>query len=221
VVESFVVLAVDFVLAGVLLGDVGDGEDGGLAVNVVGKVVIFVDVFAVLGPADFWFGVSADGGGKADGVSDFDGCVGWSFFDLGGNFDDDFSGVEGFSELVVGLAGVGTDITDIAVDDDKGDKVGIFKDNLVLSSLLDWLSVLEPGNGWVRESLYSSADLGSRAIYERDILKSLTKESWWTVSSQLLTDLVTTEAFLHHGGRRNDVWVFKINSEFLWHDYGL
>ena len=51
-VESFVVLAVDFVFASVLLGDVGDGKGGGFTVDVVGKVVIFLDIFAVLGPAD-------------------------------------------------------------------------------------------------------------------------------------------------------------------------
>merc|ERR1719187_160451 len=62
----------------------------------------------------------------------------------------------------------------------------------------NWLSVLEPGNGWVRESLYSSDDLGSRAIDERYILESLTKESWWTVSSQLLADNISTEGLLYH-----------------------
>ena len=51
-VESFVVLAVNFVFTGVLLGDVCDGEGGGFTVDVVGKVVVFFDIFAVLGPAD-------------------------------------------------------------------------------------------------------------------------------------------------------------------------
>lgn len=197
-VESFVVFAVDFVFASILLGDVGNGEGGGFTIDVVAKVVVFIDVFAVLGPADLGFGVSADGGREGDGGSNLDGGVWWSFFDLGGNFNDDFSGVESFTELVVSFAGVGTDISDIAVGDNKGDKVGIFKDDLVFSSFLDWLSVLEPGNGWVRESLYSSDDLGSRSIDKRNILESLTKESWWTVSSQLLTDLVSTEGLLYH-----------------------
>merc|ERR1719334_1460777 len=151
---------------------------------------------------------------------DLDGTVGWSFFDLGGDFNDDLGGIESFTELVVSLAGVGTDILLVAVGDDKGDKVGIFKDNLEFAAFLDWLSVLEPGNGWVRESLYSSEDLGSRAIDERYILESLTKESWWTVSSQLLADNVSTEGLLYHWGSLNDGWVFKVNSELLWHDYG-
>jgi len=198
VVESFVVLAVDFVFASVLLGDVGDGKGGGFTVDVVGKVVVFFDIFAVLGPADLWFWVSTDGGREGDGGSSFDGGVWWSFFNLGGDFNDDFSGVESFTELVVSFAGVGTDIVHITVGDDKGDKVGVFKDDLVFSSFLDGLSVLEPGNGWVRESLYSSDDLGSRAIDERYILESLTKESWWTVSSQLLADNVSTEGLLYH-----------------------
>jgi len=198
VVESFVVLAVDFVFASVLLGDVGDGKGGGFTVDVVGKVVIFLDIFAVLGPADLWFGVSGDGGGEGEGGSDLDGTVGWSFFDLGGDFNDDLGGIESFTELVVSFAGVGADVLLVAVGDDKGDKVGIFKDNLEFAAFLDWLSVLEPGNGWVRESLYSSDDLGSRAIDERYILESLTKESWWTVSSQLLADNVSTEGLLYH-----------------------
>merc|ERR1712135_257814 len=123
VVESFVVLAVNFVFTGVLLGDVGDGEGGGFTVDVVGKGVIFFDIFAVLGPADLWFGVSGDGGGEGKGGSDLDGTVGWSFFDLGGDFNDDLGGIESFTELVVSFAGVGTDILLVAVGDDKGDKV--------------------------------------------------------------------------------------------------
>jgi len=221
VVESFVVLAVDFVFASILFGDVGDGEDGGFSVNVVVEVIIFIDVFAVLGPANFGFGVSTDDGSKADGSTDLDAGIWWSFFDFGGDFNDDFGGIESFSELVVGFAGVGTDILGIAVNDNKGDQVGIFKNNLVFSSFLDGLTVLEPGNGWVRESLYSTDDLGSRAVDEGDILKSLTKESWWTVSGQLPTDLEATEAFLDHRSGLNDSRILKINSEFLWHDYGL
>jgi len=166
VVESFVVFAVDFVFASILLGDVGNGEAGGFTIDVVGKVVVFIDVFAVLGPADLGFGVSADDSREGDGGSNLDGGVWWSFFDLGGNFNDDFGGVESFTELVVSFAGVSTDISDIAVGDDKGDKVGIFKNDLVFSSFLDWLSVLEPGNGWVRESLYSAGNSGSRSVDE-------------------------------------------------------
>merc|ERR1711973_155059 len=89
-----------------------------------------------------------------------------SFFDFGGDFNDDLGGIESLSELVVGFAGVGTDIMGFAVDDDKGDQVGIFKNNLVFSSFLDWLSILEPGNGWVRESLYSAGNSGSRSVDE-------------------------------------------------------
>jgi len=166
VVESFVVLAVDFVFASILFGDVGDGKDGGVAVNVVAEVIVFIDVFAVLGPANFWLGVSTDDGGEGDAATDLDAGIWWSFFDFGGDFNDDFGGIESFSELVVGFAGVGTDILGIAVNDNKGDQVGIFKNNLVFSSFLDWLSVLEPGNGWVRESLYSAGNSGSRSVDE-------------------------------------------------------
>jgi len=221
VVESFVVLAVDFVFASIPFGDVGDVEDGGFSINVVVEVIVFIDIFAVLGPANLWFGVSADGGGKGDAATDLDAGIWWSFFDFGGYFNDDFGGIESFSELVVGFAGVCTNIHGVAVGDNKRDHVGIFKKNLVFSRFLEGLAVLEPGNGWVREALHSADDLGSTAVDEGDILKTFTKESWGTVSCQLPTDHEATEAFLDHRSGLNDILIFKIDSELLRHDYGL